>query len=72
MLCRFIYTRTCSKGHKNNQHHAPVKPSHDEIAKRAYNLFSASGYIPGHDIENWCRAEAQITAASEITFKAHG
>ena len=48
---------------KNNQRHAAVKPSHDEIAERAFNLFSASGYIPGHDVEHWLQAEAQITAA---------
>ena len=47
----------------NNQRHAAVKTSHDEIAERAYNLFSASGYIPGHDVEHWLQAEAQITAA---------
>jgi len=45
---------------KNNQRHAAVKPSHDEIAERAYDLFSASGYIPGHDLEHWLQAEAQI------------
>jgi hypothetical protein len=47
----------------NKQRHAAVKPSHDEIAERAYSLFSASGYIPGHDVEHWLQAEAQITAA---------
>jgi hypothetical protein len=45
------------------QRHAAVKPSHAEIAGRANNLFSASGYIPGHDVEHWLQAEAQITAA---------
>lgn len=48
---------------KHNQRHAAAKPSHDEIAERAYNLFSAGGYIPGHDVEHWLQAEAQITAA---------
>ena len=48
---------------KSNQRHAAVKPSHDEIAERAYNLYSASGYIPGHDVEHWLQAEAQLTAA---------
>ena len=48
---------------KNNQRHAAAKPSHAEIAERAFNLFSASGYIPGHDVEHWCQAEAQLTAA---------
>ena len=48
---------------KNNQRHAAAKPAHDEIAERAYHLFSASGYIPGHDVEHWLQAEAQMTAA---------
>ena len=48
---------------KNNQRHAGVQPSHEEIAGRAFNLFSASGYIPGHDVEHWLKAEAQLTAA---------
>jgi hypothetical protein len=48
---------------KLNQRHAASKPSHDEIAKRAFNLFSASGYIPGHDVEHWLQAEAQLTVA---------
>ena len=47
----------------NNQRHPGVKPSHDEIAGRAYDLFSASGHIPGHDVEHWLQAEAQLTAA---------
>ena len=46
----------------HNQRHAAVKPSHDEIARLAYNLFSASGYMPGHDVEHWLQAEAQLTA----------
>jgi len=48
---------------KSNQRHAAAKPAHDEIAERAYHLFSASGYIPGHDVEHWLQAEAQMTAA---------
>jgi hypothetical protein len=47
----------------HHQHHAAVKPSHDEIAGRAYNLFSASGCIPGHDVDHWLQAEAQLFAA---------
>ena len=47
----------------HHQRHAIVKPSHAEIAGRAYNLFSASGCIPGHDVEHWLQAETQLTAA---------
>jgi len=42
---------------------AAVKPSHDEIARRAYNLFSASEYIPGHDVDHWLQAEDQLSVA---------
>jgi hypothetical protein len=58
-----IHARAPVRTPKSNQRHAAVKPSHDEIAERAFNLFSASGYIPGHDMEHWLQAEAQITAA---------
>ena len=47
----------------HNQRNAVVKPSHADIARRAYPLFSASGSIPGHDVEHWLRAEAQLTVA---------
>ena len=48
---------------KHNQRHTHVRPSHNEIAERAYNLFSASGSIPGHAVEHWLQAEAQLIAA---------
>jgi len=37
-------------------------PSHEEIAKRAYKLFEKKGRAPGHDMENWLQAEAQLMA----------
>jgi len=40
-------------------HHAPT---HDEIARRAYAIFEQNGCIPGHDMENWLQAEAQLLA----------
>ena len=40
------------------------KPTHDQIAQRAYALFEKSGRAPGHDIENWLRAERELAAAS--------
>lgn len=33
---------------------------HDELAKRAYELFCASGGTHGHDLEDWCQAESQL------------
>ena len=30
------------------------------ICERAYQLFEARGREPGHDVEDWLRAEAEI------------
>ena len=39
-----------------------IRPSHDEISRRAYELFEKSGRIPGKDVENWLKAEQQLMA----------
>jgi Protein of unknown function (DUF2934) len=41
------------------------RPSHDEIAQRAYELFEKSGRAPGHDMDHWLEAERQLVAASK-------
>jgi Protein of unknown function (DUF2934) len=32
----------------------------EAIRRRATELYQRNGSIPGHDLENWCRAEAEI------------
>jgi DUF2934 family protein len=32
-----------------------------QIAQRAYELYTARGYQHGHDVEDWLRAEAELT-----------
>ncbi len=34
----------------------------DAIAKRAYELFLDRGSEPGHEVDDWLRAEAEINA----------
>ena len=34
-------------------------PNHDEIARRAYELFEERGREPGHEWEDWFRAERE-------------
>jgi hypothetical protein len=58
-----IHDHAPVKAQKHGQRHAAAQPSHDEIAKRAYQLFAESGYISGHDVEHWLQAEAQLSAA---------
>ncbi len=43
---------------------AAVKPAptHDEIAKRAYELYLARGGEHGHADEDWARAESELGA----------
>jgi hypothetical protein len=36
------------------------EPSHDEIARRAYQLYEARGGEPGRDWEDWLQAEEQL------------
>jgi len=35
-------------------------PTHDGIAKRAYELFLARGQVPGHDVDDWLQAEYEL------------
>ena len=39
------------------------KPTHDEIARRAREIFERNGRIPGRDLENWLEAESQLLSA---------
>jgi len=32
----------------------------EAIRQRATEIFRSSGEVAGHDVENWCRAEAEI------------
>ena len=41
---------------------AKLPPSHDEIAKRAYELYLARGAEHGHDAEDWAKAESDLGA----------
>jgi hypothetical protein len=39
-------------------------PSHEEIAKRAYELYVAGGQTPGHDFDDWLQAEHELCASA--------
>jgi hypothetical protein len=36
-------------------------PSHDEIARLAFDFYEARGRQEGHAIEDWLRAEQELT-----------
>jgi hypothetical protein len=51
------------KPDSRNKPIATVKPARieEEIRNRAYELFEARGREEGHELEDWLRAEEEIT-----------
>src|SRR5579859_650263 len=41
----------------------------DRIAKRAFELFAASGFTDGHDLEDWFQAEKQLLKPLALDVK---
>lgn len=39
----------------------PARPSWEEIARRAHEIFLARGGGEGHEIEDWLEAERELT-----------
>jgi hypothetical protein len=46
-------------------------PSPDEVARRAYFSYVNQGAQPGHDVQHWLEAEAQLLAERNLT-RVHG
>jgi hypothetical protein len=40
-----------------------VEPSHEDIARRAYQLYEESGRRHGHDQDDWFQAERELRQA---------
>lgn len=40
---------------------AARKPTHEEIAQVAYCFYEERGRQPGHEVEDWLRAEAHVS-----------
>ena len=38
-----------------------ANPTHEEIAKRSYELYLARGAADGHDVEDWVQAETELS-----------
>ena len=41
---------------------APKTITHDDIARRAYEIYANRGYTPGDQNADWCEAERQLKA----------
>jgi len=46
-------------------------PSPDEVARRAYFAYENQGSLPGHEVQHWLAAEAELIAERART-RVHG
>jgi TRAP-type uncharacterized transport system substrate-binding protein len=53
-----------------NQNEIDFAPSPDEVARKAYFNYENQGSLPGHDVQHWLEAEAQLLAERKLT-RAH-
>jgi hypothetical protein len=48
------------------------KPSQEEIARRAYEIFVERGRPEGRDLDHWLEAESQLTTITQQRTPAGG
>jgi len=54
-----------------NQARLDFAPTADEVARRAYFSYLNHGAGPGHDVQHWLVAEAELLAERNLT-RVHG
>jgi hypothetical protein len=54
-----------------NQNEIDFAPSPDEVARKAYFSYLNEGSLPGHEVQHWLKAEAQLLAERKLT-RVHG
>ena len=58
------------RAHQASGHAEPQPNLEEEIRRRAYELYEKRGREDGHDLDDWLRAEAEITAKNAQTTAA--
>jgi hypothetical protein len=51
---------------QTNDISASRAPNHDEIGRRAYEIYLERGGLPGHELENWLQAEREIESEADF------
>jgi len=46
-------------------------PSPDEVARKAYFAYENNGSLPGHEVQHWLKADAELIAERNLT-RVHG
>jgi hypothetical protein len=55
----------------SNQNEIDFAPSLDEVARKAYFSYVNEDSLPGHDVQHWLEAEAELIAERKLT-RVHG
>ena len=55
----------------STQNEIDFAPSPDEVARKAYFSYENEGSLPGHDVQHWLKAEADLIAERNLT-RVHG
>jgi hypothetical protein len=63
--------RPTSATNLNPSEEAAFVPSPDEVARRAYFSYENTGSLPGHEVQHWLKAEADLIAERSQT-RVHG
>jgi len=50
---------------------AAFVPSPDEVSRRAYFTYVNQGSLPGHEVQHWLQAEAELIHERNLT-RTHG
>jgi hypothetical protein len=61
----------CAVAMGSNQNETNFAPSADEVSRRAYFSYENEGSLPGHDVQHWLKAEAELIAERNLT-RVHG
>jgi len=54
-----------------NKNEIDFAPSPDEVARKAYFSYVNQGSLPGHEVQHWLEAEAELIAERKLT-RVHG
>jgi hypothetical protein len=54
-----------------DQNEINFAPSPDEVARKAYFAYENQGSQPGHEVQHWLAAEAELIAERNLT-RVHG
>ena len=54
-----------------SQNESNFAPSADEVSRRAYFSYENEGSLPGHEVQHWLKAEAELIAERNLT-RVHG